>query len=125
MSGGGLCGVCWRQIPVRGDGTLRAHLAAGSTARQRQQCDGSGGYPARLEVGDAPAMSRAEAFNAREAWFAVAALYDDWQAMAAGHAASWRAVHEARAAYVRARADAMALADWWDVQAHEDADGAA
>jgi hypothetical protein len=74
---------------------------------------------------DTPVMSRAEAFNAREAWFAVAALYDEWESMKAGHSASWRAVEMAEAAYRRARADAMALAEWWDVLAYEDADGAA
>jgi hypothetical protein len=120
-----LCGACQRQIPVRGDGTLRAHLAAGSAAGRRQQCDGSGAHPARVEVGDAPLISRAEAFNAREAWYAVAALYDDWQSMKAAHCASWRAVAQAEDAYRRAHADATALAEWWDVQAYEDADGAA
>ena len=122
---GGLCGACQRQIPVRGDGTLRAHLSAGSAAGRRQQCDGSGAHPARVEVGDAPLMSRAEAFNAREAWFAVAALYDEWRSMVEAGSASWRAVAQAEAAYRRARADARALAEWWDVEPHEDTHGAA
>ena len=127
-----LCGVCRRQIPLRGDGRLRAHLAAGSAPGRRQQCDGSGGYSARVELRgggpylrDTPLMSRAEAFNAREAWFAAAALYDEWQSMKAAHAASWRAIAAAEDAYRRAHADARALAEWWDVQACEDADGAA
>jgi hypothetical protein len=128
-----LCGVCRRQIQLRGDGRLRAHLAPGSTPGRRQQCDGSGGYSARVELAggggphlqDTPAMSRAEAFNAREAWFAVQALYDELQSMKAAHSASWRAVAMAEDAYRRAHADARALAEWWDVQAHDDADDAA
>ena len=128
-----LCGVCRREIPLRGDGRLRAHLAAGSAAGNRQQCDGSGGYSARVELLDGAdphqretaVMSRAEAFNAREAWYAVSALYDDWKSMEAGRAASWRAVAEAKAAYRRAYDDAMALAEWWDVEPHQGEDGAA
>ena len=124
MSGGfGLCGVCCREIPMKRDGRLRAHLARSSTTGGRQQCDGSGAWSARLELlaGHAaelehPTMSRAAAFNARDAWCQVDSLYAEFEDMKLTGACSMSALKEARDAVNRALAEAEALAPWWAVQ---------
>ena len=82
----GVCAVCCREIPVRNDGRLRAHLAATNRPGNREQCDGSGSASARLDLlpGQAgrdqgkPLMSRDAAFNAREEWLKADALYTEY-----------------------------------------------
>ena len=123
----GVCGVCQRAIPMRNDHRLRAHPARTSAAGRRQTCDGSGTYSARLEfmrggqpsAREAPVMSRAAAFNAREEWAKADALYFEYRDMAELDAADPAAIESARLAFNRALADAEELAPWWDVAAYE------
>jgi hypothetical protein len=128
MSGewSGLCGVCCREIPVKRDGRLRAHLAMTSRPGSREQCDGSGAWSARRDLTPGepgyergrPLMSRPAAFNAREEWFKVDALFAEYQDMAELGAASPAAMHAAYEAYSRAWDDARELAPWWAVAQH-------
>jgi hypothetical protein len=107
-----LCGVCRRQVPLRRDGRLRPHLAATSRPGHRQQCDGSGGYSARLKFleGTEPqppehqAISAPAAFNAREEWAKADALYYEWRDMTELGAAGPDAIEAARQATERALA---------------------
>jgi hypothetical protein len=129
MTGPGLCGVCLREVPVRGDGRLRAHLAVSSSPGRREQCDGSGGYSARTDLmpGTAehqagrPLMTRAAAFNAREEWLKADALYTELQDMLELGTAGWQAMEAARDAVNRAVDDARGLAPWWLASAYDGA----
>jgi hypothetical protein len=119
----GLCAVCCREITVRGDGRLRAHLAATSRPGHREQCDGSGAPSARSDLipGEAGyergtvGLTRAAAFNAREEWRKVDALYFEYRDMTDAGAASPDAIYSAYMAYSRAWDDARQLAPWWAV----------
>src|SRR5262249_34959991 len=87
-----LCSVCQRQVSIRKDGRLRAHLAARG---RRGECEGSGQFSARVVVRsgnglrldldpDAVAwdqMTPAQRFNAAEEWALVHALAGELQAM--------------------------------------------
>ena len=85
----GICAVCCREIPVKRDGRLRAHLAASSSPGHREQCDGSGSPSARLDLAPGssgyqqgqPLMTRPAAFNAREEWLKADALYVEYEDM--------------------------------------------
>ncbi len=124
----GVCGVCCREIPVKNDGRLRAHLAASSAPGHREQCDGSGSPSARLDLapGSAgyergqPLMSRPAAFNAREEWLKADALYAEFEDMMELGAANYETLVSARDAVNRALADARALAPWWLASAYTD-----
>ena len=125
----GVCGVCCREIPVRGDGRLRAHLATSSAPGHREQCDGSGSPSARLDLAPGSAgyergsalLSRPAAFNARQEWLKADALYAEFQDMVELGSASYEALVSARDAVNRALADAKALAPWWLASAYTDA----
>jgi hypothetical protein len=119
-SGYGVCGVCNREIPVKRDGRLRAHLALTSSPDRREQCDGSGSKAATSR--DIRPLTRPAAFNAREEWLKADALYAEYQDMLAVGAASYESLVAARAALQRAVADARQLAPWWAVAAY-DGDG--
>jgi hypothetical protein len=82
-----LCPVCQRQVPLRRDGRLRAHLAARRSS-QREQCAGSGGYSARLELleGGAhppaiPPCTAAAAAAVLAEWELADALYREYLGM--------------------------------------------
>jgi hypothetical protein len=114
MSAGfGLCGACQREIPLKYDGRLRAHLAGTSRPGHRQQCDGSGAWSATQS--DLPPITRPAAFNAREEWAKVIALNAELQDMCELGAASYPALVSARDAVNRALDDAGELAPWWAV----------
>lgn len=118
-----LCAVCRRQVPLRKDGRLRAHLACRG---KRGACEGSGQFSARMTVLgssglkleiDAAAegwdhMTSAQRFNAREEWAKVYALFDELTAMEETEAADFDAIILQRQALKRALADAKALAPY-------------
>lgn len=107
------CGVCGREVPVRNDGRLRAHLAAYG---HRQGCDGSGSFAVAEPVTEPPyperaiwAMSAAARFNARAEWRKADVLYTEYLEMAEVGAADPDAIDEAYEAYSRAWHDARSL----------------
>ncbi|MGN6173921.1 MAG: hypothetical protein ACTHPS_13420 [Streptosporangiaceae bacterium] len=115
--GCGVCGVCNREIPMKRDGRLRAHLALTSSPGRREQCDGSGSKAAQDR--DVRPLTRPAAFNAREEWLKADALYAEWQDILQVGAASPGALRAARAAVQRTVADARHLAPWWAVAQYE------
>ena len=79
-----LCPVCQRQVPLKRDGLLRAHLGA-QRSSQREQCAGSGGHSARLELLEGGAhqaatvpCSAAAAAAVRCEWELADALYREY-----------------------------------------------
>lgn len=112
-----LCPVCRREIPVRRDGRLQAHLA---TYGRRGKCEGSGGLSARVKLASGhdavpersawDAMTPAAQFNAHDAWSAADALYAELEDMRILGCASPAALDAAESALYRAWDDAEALA---------------
>jgi hypothetical protein len=116
-----LCSVCQRQLAIRKDGRLRAHLA---TRGHRGECEGSGQFSARvtmlgstgvrLEIDTSAEswdhMTPAQRFNAREEWAKVYALWDEFEAMWELKAAPREAMLAALEARNRAYEDAKRLA---------------
>jgi len=107
------CSVCEREVPVRNDGRLRAHLAQYG---RRQACDGSGAFAAAEPVTEPPhptraryTMSAAAAFNARAEWRKADVLYVEYAEMVEVGAADQAAIDAAYDAYSRAWEDAKAL----------------
>ena len=95
-SGYGVCGVCNREIPMKRDGRLRAHLALTSSPGRREQCDRSGSKAATSR--DIRPLTRPAASNAREEWLKADALDAEYQDMLAVAAASYESLVAARAA---------------------------
>lgn len=113
------CRMCHREVPVRKDGRLQAHLAEYG---KRAKCDGSGMYYVHVMDMDREAwdgMTPAERFNARDEWAKVYALQAEYRSMRHGHGASYEAELAAWEALQRALSDARAMVPWYLVHGHD------
>ena len=106
-----ICGTCTREVPVRSDGRLRAHLA---THGRRGTCAGSGAFAVAEPASEPPHPTRqlvsdAARFNARAEWRKADVLYGEYIQMTETGAADDAAIDSAYDAYSRAWDDAKAL----------------